>query len=252
MSTSKKEITTEQKQECAALKSIYEAKKAELGLTQMTLSDELDMSQGAISHYLNGVNPLNAPVASAFARILKTPVGEFSPRLAQEIKDMAETIEIESLKRIPEKEIEEDGMVTLKLFDVAASCGVGVINPEYPELLKSIKMPVSSINELFNRKSMSGIEIISPDGDSMEPTIPKKSVAFVDTSCTEFVGDGVYIFVYGGACYMKRLQRIPINKFIAISDNKNYKEFEIPLNEGCDFRIVAKLVKALSLEMIEL
>ena len=46
------------------------------------------MNQSSVSHYLNGVNPLNANVASAFAKILEVPVADFSQRLAQQIADL--------------------------------------------------------------------------------------------------------------------------------------------------------------------
>ncbi len=50
----KRPLTEEEKAECARLKQIYEAKKKDLGLTQDTLGDILDITQGAVGHYLNG------------------------------------------------------------------------------------------------------------------------------------------------------------------------------------------------------
>ncbi|MBE3289554.1 LexA family transcriptional regulator [Enterobacter cloacae complex sp. P31C] len=84
----KKDITPTQAEDAKRLKAIYEAKKKVLGVTQQSIADELDITQGAVGHYLNGRNPLNLPVASVFARLLKVSVEEFSPTLAKELSEM--------------------------------------------------------------------------------------------------------------------------------------------------------------------
>nr|WP_183516211.1 XRE family transcriptional regulator [Enterobacter ludwigii]MBB2843601.1 SOS-response transcriptional repressor LexA [Enterobacter ludwigii] len=84
----KKDITPTQAEDAKRLKAIYEAKKKVLGVTQQSIADELDITQGAVGHYLNGRNPLNLPVASVFARLLKVSVEEFSPTLAKDISEM--------------------------------------------------------------------------------------------------------------------------------------------------------------------
>jgi len=87
----KKDITPTQAEDAKRLKAIYEAKKKVLGVTQQSIADELDITQGAVGHYLNGRNPLNLPVASVFARLLKVGVEEFSPTLAKELSEMGLT-----------------------------------------------------------------------------------------------------------------------------------------------------------------
>lgn len=87
----KKDITPTQAEDAKRLKAIYEAKKKVLGVTQQSIADELDITQGAVGHYLNGRNPLNLPVASVFARLLKVGVEEFSPTLAKELSEMGVT-----------------------------------------------------------------------------------------------------------------------------------------------------------------
>ncbi|MDO0900894.1 LexA family protein [Enterobacter hormaechei] len=87
----KKDITPTQAEDAKRLKAIYEAKKKVLGVTQQSIADELDITQGAVGHYLNGRNPLNLPVASVFARLLKVSVEEFSPTLAKELSEMGLT-----------------------------------------------------------------------------------------------------------------------------------------------------------------
>lgn len=83
---SKRELDEARKEECRQLKAIFNDKKKALGLTQEKLAHALDMNQSSVSHYLNGVNPLNAHVASEMAKILDVPVSDFSERLAKEIE----------------------------------------------------------------------------------------------------------------------------------------------------------------------
>ncbi len=71
------------------LKSIFESKKKSLNLSQQTIADAMDISQGAVGHYLNGRNALNARVASTFAKILNVSVCDFSPSLAAEISELS-------------------------------------------------------------------------------------------------------------------------------------------------------------------
>ncbi|ELV1369893.1 LexA family transcriptional regulator [Escherichia coli] len=80
----KRRLTTEQLQDATRLKALYDSKKKELGITQADMADELDISQGAVGHYLNGRNPLNLPVAAKFAKLLHEPISSFSPALAKE------------------------------------------------------------------------------------------------------------------------------------------------------------------------
>lgn len=84
-----KKLTTEQLEDCYRLKALYELKKKDLNLTQQQIADELDISQGAVGHYLNGRNALNLQIASVFAKKLQVSISEFSPSLAKEITELS-------------------------------------------------------------------------------------------------------------------------------------------------------------------
>lgn len=89
----KRPLTPEQAEECALLKQAF-ISRANRKITQERIANELDISQAGVSHYLNGVNPLNARVAAAFAKLLEVPVSTFSPRLASEIDWTSEAARI--------------------------------------------------------------------------------------------------------------------------------------------------------------
>ncbi len=81
----KRELSEEvQTGEAEALRSIYYAKKKKLGLNQEEVSNQLGITQGAVSHYLTGKNPLNLHTGQAFAKMLEVSLQDFSTRLYQE------------------------------------------------------------------------------------------------------------------------------------------------------------------------
>jgi predicted transcriptional regulator len=73
------------------LAAIYAEKERQLGLTHILLAEALSISQGAVSHYLNGDNALTSKVASVFADLLQVEVADFSPRLALKVTEMAKS-----------------------------------------------------------------------------------------------------------------------------------------------------------------
>lgn len=89
----KRALTPEQAEECAKLKETFLSRKNR-NVTQGAIATELDISQAAVSHYLNGYNPLNARTAAVFAKMLEVPVSHFSPRLAKEIAYTTEAARI--------------------------------------------------------------------------------------------------------------------------------------------------------------
>lgn len=89
----KRDLEDWEKEECLALKAEIDAFNAGRPrrecLTQGKIADVLGINQGSVSSYLNGYNALNAKVASTIARLISKPVESFSPRLADEIAQMA-------------------------------------------------------------------------------------------------------------------------------------------------------------------
>lgn len=89
----KRQLTTEQLADSRRLKALYESKKKELGITQQSIADILNISQGAVGHYLNGRNALNLQTASVFATQLNVPISDFSPSLAAEAQALSAAID---------------------------------------------------------------------------------------------------------------------------------------------------------------
>ena len=91
MKTMKRDLTEIESTECAALKAIFvrtQKERRESGATKLTQDSAAnflgDMTQGAVSQYLNGDTALNLKAAIGFAKLLKCNISDFSPRLAKE------------------------------------------------------------------------------------------------------------------------------------------------------------------------
>ncbi|WP_340532053.1 LexA family transcriptional regulator [Escherichia coli] len=100
MNMKKKPLTPEQLEDAKRLKSIFNAKKKELGLSQESLAYELGITQSAVHQLMSGINAINASYAAQLAKLLQVKVGDFSPSLAKSIAEMALAIE-EPLTRVP-------------------------------------------------------------------------------------------------------------------------------------------------------
>lgn len=61
------------------LRKIWDQKKSEMQFTQVEAAKDLSWSQGAISHYLNGLTHLGAPAAIKFANFLGVDPTEIDP-----------------------------------------------------------------------------------------------------------------------------------------------------------------------------
>ncbi|GAB4351414.1 MAG: hypothetical protein Kow0026_08460 [Oricola sp.] len=77
-------------------------------------------------------------------------------------------------------------------------------------------------------------------GDSMEPTLPGGSYAFVDISHNVPSPEDIYALDYGDGLMVKRVQLIPkSDKLMVISDNDHYQDYEL-LRE--DVRVYGRVV----------
>jgi SOS-response transcriptional repressor LexA len=91
----KRELEPWEHEECMTLKHIIEEHNKNLPrsqkITQSQIGEELNMTQGGVSLYLNGKNALNLDIAIYFARKLNISIAKFSQRLQQQYDDLLNT-----------------------------------------------------------------------------------------------------------------------------------------------------------------
>lgn len=97
--TNRRALTAEEQEARDNLRRIWNEKKSELRITQESAAHKMDISQGAVSHYLNGIIPLNMGAIFKFSELLKVNPNEISRDLVPHIYAMGggKTIEFEQI-----------------------------------------------------------------------------------------------------------------------------------------------------------
>lgn len=115
------------------------------------------------------------------------------------------------------------GNVRFPVLELAASAGPGREPADYAAVLGHIDLAEQWARKRLGER-LDRIRALPVKGDSMSPTINDGDLAFVDTSCNHFEGEGVYVLVFNHTLLIKRLsadfatQRIQI-----LSDNERHK-----------------------------
>lgn len=213
---SKKPLPPDRKDECLQLKAIFNSRKRDLGLTQEKLAHLLGINQSSVSHYLNGVNPLNAQAAAAFAEILQVHVREFSPRLADEITDMAKTLR-------PAPKAETEGELTpMSSFEVGDPLDPDEVEIPYFDEIQiaagTVAIPtVSRPSKNQVREGWSARVGVDPkhsvcvnvSGNSMEPLIADGAIIGVDLSAHTIIDGEIYALKHDDMLRVKFVYRLP-------------------------------------------
>ncbi|MFW7262981.1 S24 family peptidase [Pseudomonas juntendi] len=115
--------------------------------------------------------------------------------------------------------------VRIAHYDIRAAMGGGQIPHDYPEMLKDIRVSPSHLREIgVEFEEHYHLKVVTGWGQSMEPTIKHRDPLIVNINVRDFVGDGVYLFVWDDLLYIKRLQVADEEHFEMISDNPRHKD----------------------------
>jgi phage repressor protein C with HTH and peptisase S24 domain len=135
-----------------------------------------------------------------------------------------------------------DDDLVIRQYDVRGSMGVGVLLRDQPGVIHSWHVTPEWIQKnVHNVTSPSNLAIVTGFGDSMKPMYNPGDPLLVDTGVKAVEFDGVYFFRIGDEGFIKRLQRVPGEGLMAISENKAYRDWTI--KEGMDFEVFARVVK---------
>ncbi|WP_434577590.1 LexA family transcriptional regulator [Pseudomonas sp. Z1-6] len=244
-----------QLQDSARLKSLFQAKRGELKLTQEKLAAELGdgVTQGAVSHFMNGRTALSVNAAVVFAKALQVPVSDISPTLAAQIEKMAASLPDMRLSyqetddtRTPPRSFDlqnESGYTGVMQLTARGSTGSGDDNP-HVEIrgVMAFKSSWLRANNLNQRH----LDVIYASGNSMEPTINDGDVLLVDESKIEPKDGQVFAMqsVTKGTI-VKRLVKSDIDGWIIRSDNSDkarYGDEILRDGEINEIRIIGRVV----------
>lgn len=100
------------------------------------------------------------------------------------------------------------GYLRFDLYEGAAGMGPGVINQDYPEVVRTLEVAEWEVRRKLGFLPRPGrIQIITGRGPSMRPKIEDGDVVWIDTACDYFDGDDYYLINIEGETSIKMLQR---------------------------------------------
>lgn len=133
-----------------------------------------------------------------------------------------------------------DEYAYIPLYNVEASAGHGSY-VETEEVASRLAFRRDWINNEIHANP-SNLHLIYVRGDSMQPALESGQVVMVDTSAAhDAIRDGIHVIQIDGSVLIKRLQRLPGNKIMVMSDNKIYPSFEADLKSG-DIKIIGRVI----------
>lgn len=130
----------------------------------------------------------------------------------------------------------------IQQYRTGGAMGNGLVLRDQPGLITSWRVTPEWIQKnVHNITSPRNLAIVTGFGDSMKPIFNPGDPLLVDTGVRTVEFDGVYFFRIENEGFIKRLQRVPGEGLIAISENKAYRDWTI--KEGMDFEVFARVVK---------
>ena len=135
-------------------------------------------------------------------------------------------VNLASANTLPKIQNTEDCISIPVLGEVSASMGYGVT------VYNEVQTAIYSISRQLAKDlgvSTSQTEMIFAQGDSMMPTIEGGDSLLVDHARKEIYDGKIYCVRIEGQLYAKRLQKIPPDTVVIVSDNPKYRSFEIDL-----------------------
>ena len=135
-----------------------------------------------------------------------------------------------------------DAGTEIPQFLTGGKMGHGLVLRDQPGMIQSWRVTPEWVQKnVHNFTAMRNLAIVTGFGDSMRPLYNPGDPLLVDRGITAVESDGIYFFRVGEEGFIKRLQRIPGNGLLAISENKSYRDWTV--TKDMDFQVFAKVVK---------
>jgi hypothetical protein len=133
--------------------------------------------------------------------------------------------------------------VTIPQFDTGGMGGHGLVLQDQPGIIENWQVSREWANSnIPSCTSFHNLCIVTGFGDSMPDAFNPGDPVIVDMGIRTCTHDGIYFFRVGNEGFIKILQRIPGVGIMAISQNKNYRDWAI--RDDMDFQVFGKVLKA--------
>lgn len=189
-----------------------------------------DVSHSNLSAILDGRSIPRWLTAMKIARAAGKPLDWFAPsdwtRSIEHMVDALEDVTAHVGRDLARRQTQPEDFCMVPLYDVRASAGHGAWN-DSERVKKSLAFRRDWIASDL-RVSPEQLMLVYVAGDSMEPTLSDGDVVMVDKSQRELASQpGVYVFLQEGALMIKRLQSMPGQRVLVISDNERFARYEL-------------------------
>lgn len=188
------------------LKGIWESRAKELGITQDKAAAYMDISQGAISQYLNGIIPLNYRALLAFSHLL----GVDPERIRDDLPEQRHQ------HGVREPGAAAVDLVEVRIHSARLSGGDGADNDTASVIGTLLFRPKSLARKGVDHEFAGACYV---DGDSMIPRLRNGDTVLFDTRDTKPKDGRIYAIRWNGADFVKRLRYYDGRWWIS-SDNK--------------------------------
>lgn len=132
--------------------------------------------------------------------------------------------------------------IVIYQFDTGGAMGHGVVLQEQPGIIKEWRVSDEWLRMNVHRvTSPKNLAIVTGFGDSMRGMFNPGDPLLVDTGVKTVDFDAIYFFRVSEEGFIKRLQRIPGEGLLAISENKAYRDWTV--RPDMDFEVFGRVVK---------
>jgi hypothetical protein len=257
MATKSAKITPQHLEEAKALRSLWENRPHG---TQADFGEKFHIgNQAAVANFLNGRSALSMKAAIGFAQGLDCGIAEFSPRLATEASRIA-SVGIgaspsaspaagDDVIIFPHESIAPwaaggppPDTIEIRQFRTGGAMGAGLQLRDQPGVIRSWAVSGEWLQRnVRGYTAAKNLCIVTGFGDSMRPMYNPGDPLLVDIGVHAVEFDAVYFFRVGDEGFIKRLQRIPGQGLMAISENKAYRDWVI--DSSMDFEVFGRILK---------
>lgn len=171
------------------LKRVWLSHARSLGITQDTIAEELGITQGAVSQYLNGKIPMNFRTLAVFSR-----------RLGISDTDIRTDLPEQKLTASP---ADDADWADIEGYAQAIGLGDG---PEAQEYAETHKLKFRAESLARKRLRPPALKVMYGKGDSMEPRIRSGDAILFDTSDTRPRDGALFVVMVDGGGAAKEYQ----------------------------------------------
>lgn len=199
-------------------------------MTQEQMAERLGITQGALGHWLNKRREPSLDDLTKLAGVMGLTLTELLGESA-----------LPAVRGLVPVVASDD--VTIPQFDTGGMGGHGLVLQDQPGIIENwqVSREWAKAN-IPSCTSFQNLCIVTGFGDSMPDAFNPGDPVIVDMGVRTCTHDGVYFFRVGNEGFIKILQRIPGVGIMAISQNKNYRDW--PIRDDMDFQVFGKVLKA--------